>query len=234
MNRKMVFIVVAVAAICLIAVLGILFIPAKGSQNTGQDYLDIIQGNPPADYIGKLETLIMTSPDPDVRSQGIITLTEIAMERNESEKISGFLKELAMNATGDSVWMAADSSYGLIRSENPPPDKAGMTITIKDPIRKDATIALLVDFTSTIDNSDVRIDIPSLDNSIGLLSNKTVRFPVKANQPQRITFSLKPQKEGKYIIPVVYTMSFDRLDYEKVQKRVFLTVNQTGGSFFVI
>lgn len=234
MNTKSTLFIGAIIAICIIAGLVFFSIPSKEPPNPDQDYLDALQGNPPDNYIDQLKTLITTHPDPYVREKGIITLTEIAISKNESEKISGFLKDLALNATDESVRMEADASYGLIRSEKPLPQKAVMKISIEDNIRKGATISLLVDFHSSVENNNVHIGISSLNNSIALSSPQIVGVQVKANQPQRVKFSLNLKEEGRYIIPVVYTMSFDRLDYEKIQKRVFLIVNQTGGSYFII
>jgi hypothetical protein len=234
MNRKSVFIIIAIIIFCIIVGSVVFFISIKVSSNQDQEFLDIIQGNPPVDYIDQLETLISTHPDPYVKENGIITLTEIALKKNESEKISGFLKDLALNATDESVRMTADTNYGLLRLKKPLPIKAEMKISLEGKIRKNSTITLIVNFTSTIENSNVRVDIPYIDNRIGLLSNRTVRFKAIANQSQIIKYSLNPREDGKYIIPIEYTMGFDRLDYEKVRKRVFLTVNQAGGSYFVI
>jgi hypothetical protein len=195
------------------------------------DSFQSMQENPPSDYIQQLESIIRSNNESYVREQGIFTLTDIAIRNNETEKIIPFLKEIAMNEKQEKVRTAAYANINFIRSENPPEKKGTMELSILGDIKKGGNITLVAIVSSTIDTPKAIITIDKLNSNIQLTSSPIVKFNLKAHESKKIAFNLILKENGSYFIPVTFMMSFNRIDYETVHKRVYLTVNEKSGSY---
>ena len=195
------------------------------------DSFQSMQENPPSDYIQQLESIIRSNNESYVREQGIFTLTDIAIRNNETEKIIPFLKEIAMNEKQEKVRTAAYANINFIRSENPPEKKGTMELSILGDIKKGGNITLVAIVSSTIDSPKAIITIDKLNSNIQLTSSPIVKFNLKAHESKKIAFNLILKEKGSYFIPVTFMMSFNRIDYETVHKRVYLTVNEKSGSY---
>lgn len=195
------------------------------------DSFQSMQENPPSDYIQQLESIIRSNNESYVREQGIFTLTDIAIRNNETEKIIPFLKEIAMNEKQEKVRTAAYANINFIRSENPPEKKGTMELSILGDIKKGGNITLVAIVSSTIDTPKAIITIDKLNSNIQLTSSPIVKFNLKAHESKKIAFNLILKEKGSYFIPVTFMMSFNRIDYETVHKRVYLTVNEKSGSY---
>jgi hypothetical protein len=181
-----------------------------------------------------LKDIILNKPDASMREKGVIAFTGLSLEQGVADDSVTFLKNITLSDKDENVRRTALASIGLIRSEHPLPKQAEMNITIEGHIQKNANITLRVDIISKTDQKRVRIGILHLTDGITLFTPQDITTTLSANQPANVQFVLAIHNEGKYIIPVIYIIDFDAFENEKVEKRVFLTVNNTDGTYMVI
>jgi hypothetical protein len=182
----------------------------------------------------ELKSIISSSPDPALREKGVIGLTQISYEANQSGEAIGFLKNVAEQDTDENVRRSAVASIGLLRSEYPLPLQSEMQISIPDPVKTNTNITIFVDLTSKTDQKSVQIGIPHLDSTIELLTPRVLKRDLVAGQPVTVTFVIIIHTDGEYVIPVLYIRDIDRYEAERVQKRIFLTVHSSNGSYEIL
>jgi hypothetical protein len=233
MKNKSVFLGVFV----IVAVL--LFSGCIGTEDepemTEMETLEAMQASPPENYVEEMETIIETTQDPYIKERGLLTLTDVALRKNETEEIVDYLKEKAMNEEDDDVRTTAYASIDLIRSQHPLESKGTLEISISGDIKKGSDITLIAEVSSTVDiEKPVIVGITRLHNSIELLSETGIeKLSLKANEPKEVEFDLLLTETGEYFVPVAFMMSFDSIDYEKIKKEVRLVVNENDGEFEV-
>jgi hypothetical protein len=186
----------------------------------------------PHTTVDELKSIITTSSNPEMREKGVIRLSQVAIERYETNETINFLKDVISKEKNENVRRTELASIGLMRSVDPLPLQGEMKISIKGEIRKEVNLTIFVDMISKTDQKRAIIGIPHLNKSIDLLSPQKVMIDLTAGRPTRIRFDVKIHQDGKYVIPVMYIFPFDAYDYEKQQQRIFLTVDESNGSHY--
>jgi len=192
-------------------------------------YLESMQLNPPKDYIKKLKLVVEKNKDPYTRERAIFTLTDITIRKYETEKIIDFLKEIALNEKEDNVRSAAYANIDLIRDYYPLERQGSLELSILGEIKKGSQIKLIAKISSKIDVEEVIIGIDYLPKDIEWLSQPYHKIALKANEPKEIEFDLLLRKIGEYEIPVTLMMSFDKIDYEEIEKEIRIKVGEFSG-----
>jgi hypothetical protein len=195
------------------------------------EYLEFIQINPPENYIRELESIIQSDRDLSIRERGVFTLTNIAIQKNETEKVIPFLKDIAMNEKQDEIRTAAYANIDLIRTVYPPEKKGTMNVSILGDIKKGGNITLTATVTSKTDITKAIIGLDLYNPNIELLTSPIIKTNLKPNESKNITFNLRLKENGSYFISITTLMSFDQVDSETIYKRVYLTVNEKSGSY---
>jgi hypothetical protein len=220
------------AVVVLVVVLAVVLPLTLGSEEVNVEYLESMRLDPPENYIEKLTSVAQDNDDPYIRERAVFTLTDIAVELNETEDIIDFLKVLAMDETEDDVRTAAYANIDLIRDLFPPEKQGFLELHLSGNIGKGSEVALIAKVSSTIDlEEEAILGIISLPDGIELLSTGVLKLELEANVPKEVGFDLRLNQTGEYIITVALKLSFDRIDYEEVHKDVYLTVNESGGEF---
>lgn len=185
------------------------------------------------DYDRQIKALLAKAREPYARERAVATLTEIAIRRNETERVVGFLEDLAHTAEDESLRTTAYAHLELIRAYRPPPARGSLEVSVRGEIGKGRTVTLIATVTSTVDlEEEVLVGLSSLDGRIELLHRSEVqKVFLKAGKPRTVEFDLKLQETGHYFIPVTALLSFSRLDSEKLQTRGSLVVNESSGRF---
>ena len=192
-------------------------------------YLESMQLNPPKDYIKRLKLVVEKNKDPYTRERAIFTLTDITIRKYETEKIIDFLKEIALNEKEDNVRSAAYANIDLIRDYYPLERQGSLELSILGEIKKGSQIKLIAKISSKIDVEEVIIGIDYLPKDIEWLSQPYHKIALKANEPKEIEFDLLLRKIGEYEIPVTLMMSFDKIDYEEIEKEIRIKVGEFSG-----
>jgi hypothetical protein len=228
MKKRVILLVVIVAAIVAV----VLFV-LTGTEKVDISYLESMQLSPPENYIQELMSIVEENKDPYIRESAIFALTDIAVRKNETEEIIDFLKDIAINEPEDNVRTSAYANIYLIRDIYPLEKKGSLELSVSGDIRKESNITLIAEVSSTIDiEEEAIIGITNLDNNIELLSDGVHKIILEANIPRVVNFDLHLKETGRYIIPVTLKLSFDRIDYEKIHKEVYLIVNESNGESF--
>jgi hypothetical protein len=212
--------------------------PEQPLDTTGSDLssIEAVQLNPPDNYIQQLKDIIENDPDPYARETALLALTEIAMRKNSTGEIVDYLKNIAMDEEDENVRTSAYVSIDLIRDRYPLEPKGSLELSIEGEIKKRADITFIATVASTsATTGEAMVGITSLHNNIELLSDKgTLKFLLNANELKEARFDLRLLETGEYYVPVVFMMSFDSVDYEKIKKEVRLIVNEADGEFTVL
>ncbi|VVB72768.1 Uncharacterised protein [uncultured archaeon] len=193
------------------------------------DYLEAMQLNPTEDYIQRLERIISKNNDPYLIERAIFILTDIALRKNQSDKIIFFLKNIAMNEENDMIRTAAYANIDLIRTVHPLEKVGSMGLAVNGKIQKGENINIIARISSTIPVTNAVIGINRLHKDIEILSSPTVKINISKNEHvpenQLVTFKLRLKEAGLYKIPVSLLMSIDRIDYSLTYKYIYLNVS---------
>ncbi|RLC22466.1 MAG: hypothetical protein DRH93_09850, partial [Deltaproteobacteria bacterium] len=180
-------------------------------------YLESMQRELPDHYVTAIKQIIDTSLDPYVRERGVLALTDIALNRNEPDDVSAYLKELAMGDKNENVRTAAYASIHLIRDLRPQPKKGALELFISGKLIKGSSVALIARISSTVlTGEEAVVGITSLHENIELLSEAVQkRYLRRVGMPYEVQFDLRLNETGTYFIPVTFLLSFDKVDYEQ-------------------
>ena len=221
--------ILVIAVLLVVAVFWIY--PPTQKQGKGMDEIERIQRNPHQDYITTLEATIRNNPDPSVREQAVFALASVALTNNETDRITGFLKDLAMNNPDENVMNAAYATLFSIREQYPLEKVGRLNLTVTGDIRKGGTIKVVATVLSTTDISKAVVGLDWLDPQITLLSPPVVHESLKAHEPKKVEFTFRLDDTGEYMIPFSAILSFDQVDYELVEKQLMLILGDTSGEY---
>ena len=183
--------------------------------------------------IDELKTIITSNPDPDIREDGVMTLTRKSVGKQTAEDTIAFLKANLDGEEDENVQGTMLASIGLLRSEYPLAAVGKATVTVNGPVRRNGNFSINVSISTGTSQKNVRVGIPYNNESIELTSPRVVTFDLEAGQPMQARFEFVPHENGNFVIPVMYIVPFDSFDYEKVERSVFLTVNDNEGSYLL-
>lgn len=243
MKRKYLIVAGLLAALIIVIVVVLVVVSgddedetdiAEPIQSSDVESLEAMQLNPAEDYIETLAQIILNDPDPYVRERGIFTLTDIALREGDTEGIVDFLKEIADNEVHDDVRSAAYANIDLIRKNIPLPATGSLELSVSGDISKDSTISIIAVVTCNTEVSDAVVGIEKLHHDIEPLSFPVINIDIQPEEPVTVEYELKLNGTGDYRIPVSLLLSFDRIDSEKIQHEVRLTVNETNGEYSII
>ncbi|NQT72096.1 MAG: hypothetical protein HQ553_04920 [Chloroflexi bacterium] len=204
--------------------------PSAEIQKLDVTDLEAIQLNHSENYIQDLMQVIDENEDQYIRERAIFTLTDIAIRENETEQVVDFLKNIASNEEDDNVRTSAYANIDLIRDKYPLEKQGSLELFVTGEIHKGNIITLVARISSAIDLEEIAtVGIVSLEKGIDLLSDGVHKIPLEANVPVDIEFDLSLTETGQFVIPVTLKLSFDRIDYEKIQEEIGLIVNESDG-----
>lgn len=202
-------------------------LPLPPPRDVNIEYLEAMQRVLPENYFEVIRYILDHTTDPYIRHRAVFTLTDIALNKYEADNIIDFLTKLAMDEKADDIRTSAYASIDLIRSVYRSDKRGSLDLFVSGDTKKGGTIVLIAKVTSTIATQEEAIvGITSLHNNIELLSDNAVqRMHLRANEPHEIRFDLKLTETGNYFIPVTVLISFGRIDYEQIDKKIYLEVN---------
>jgi len=237
--KKGIIVIAAIAIVCIVLVIIVGFNIWPGAtrpspEDANLDYLLSLQKKPPEDYISELTAIIQGNGDPAVRGAAVDVLTDIAMRKEETEKIIPFLKDLAYNEPDESVMGAAYANIDLIRSENPLSPLGSLNLSVVGTVRKGSEIRLIATVVSTTDIEKAIIGLDSIPDGVDLLSYQYQYASLRSGVPQDIIFRLKMRESGTYEIRTFLFLSTDRTDYKEIVRLIVVTVHDTDGEYSIV
>jgi hypothetical protein len=230
MNKKLLLLFFIVAVI-----FGIIYISMTAQKkNINIEYLESVQLNPSDNYIQDLESIIKNNnADPYIRERAIFTLTDLSISRNETDKIIVFLSSIAMDEKDDNIRTSAYANLDLMREAFPLEKRFFLNVSISGKIKKDSIINISANLMSK-GNGEVIFGFRQIDQNIVPLTQPFYKINLKANTPNEFKFELHIKKAGKYVLPFSARISFDRIDYEEINREIYLDVGEQNGSFEII
>jgi hypothetical protein len=233
--------IVLAALICVVvlaAVLAILLWPSGGKEEAktiDPAYISEIHTRLDPKDIPELKQIIESHPDAYTRERAVFALADIAIRNNVTEDVIDFLKGVAYNEENDQVMSAAYSNLYLIRQSHPLETRGDLALRVEGEIKEGNTVTVVASASSTVDVDEAALGVKRIAPAgIGLdgsNADNPVGISLRAGEPQDVPFTIQLGREGKYLILCVLKLSFDRVDYQTIEKGIYLTVGKTGGSF---
>jgi hypothetical protein len=218
----------------MLLVSGYLWVSQSHAQNPSDMDRMIPPGILPTASREDLKDIILNNPNASMREKGVIALTGLSVDQSGADDSVAFLKNVTVTDKDENVRRTALASMGLIRAEFPLPLQGDMKVTVVGDIKKNANITIATDITSKTDQDRVRVGILYLYPSMTLFTPQEITTTLSANQPAHAEFIMSFQEEGEYIIRMYYIIDRDAFEYEKVEKRVGLTVHNEDGTYIII
>jgi len=232
MKTTSLILIVVIAIMVLIS--GIFLINQPGIHSPSDTDRMIPPGILPNATRENLKDIILNNPNASMREKGVLALTGLTLDTKEADDSVAFLKTITVTDKEENVRRTALASIGLIRAEFPLPVQGDMKVTVEGPIRTGANLTIGVDITSKIPQERARVGILHVDSPMTLFAPQEISTSLSANQPAHVEFVMAAQEEGQYIVRLYYIFDNDAFEYEKMEKRVFLTVNNSDGAYEVI
>ena len=243
-KRAAIVLAALISVVVLATVLSILLWPSGGEEKAkviDPAYIsDIHLRLDPAD-IPELKQIIESHPDSYTRERAVFVLTDIAIRKDVTDDAIDFLKGIAYNEENDVVRSAAYSNLDLIREFYPLETRGDLALRVEGEIREGNTITVVATASSTVDVDEAAVGVKRLaefgaEETTGIQLDTSshrnpTRLSLRAGESEDVPFTVQLGKEGKYLILWVLKLSFDRVDYQVIEKGIYLTVGKTGGSF---
>jgi hypothetical protein len=209
---------------------GDLFGPGKVTISS----LETMQMEPPDDYNLQLMEIIKKNPDPYIRERAVFTLTDIAIRKNASEKIIFELREIALNGQDADLQSAAYANLALIDNVVPGTPQATLEISVKGTIRPGQTITVVAAVTSQRLPTKTIVGTSNIPNGLELKSPPVTAVKLVPGSPFQVPFTFTIRDPGDYKIPLHLLVSYSRVESEQIEKDLYLHVNATGGSSYIV
>ncbi|MDQ1280822.1 MAG: hypothetical protein QG670_2085 [Thermoproteota archaeon] len=205
---------------------------ANALQATSQE-IHAVQLNPGKNYINELQEVININKNATVREDAVLVLADIAVRKGETNLILDFLKILAYNEKDSQVRSAAYASVDLIRDIYPLELKADLGLHIGGDFRKGGNMTLFVYVNST-QNTEASIAINALQENLSILSPSILVINITSNIPKEVQFKIHISNIGDYSISISLEISYNRLDYETLTKKIFFRIHENYGEITAI
>jgi len=220
--------------------------PIEEREQEGLEYLNDIHRSMDPKNISELKEIILNHPDDYVRERAIFVLTDIAIRSNNVDDVIDFLKKIAYNEKDDEVRTAAYANLDLIREYYPIERVGDLKVRVEGDVRKGGNISLVLTAYSKVDVIEAKAGIKRIVNFRGettpetilegavLSSRNPVRFILNAGESKDASFTIHLKESGEYIVSCMLKLDIDRVDYQVIEKQVYLKVEEGGGEYKVI
>jgi len=177
--------------------------------------------------LGELEALIKGNEPTSTRERAIFVYSDIAARTNNNERALDFLKEMAYNESDDDLRTAAYANYYFVKEQMDIPPSAEMNVTLNGTVRKGSNITVNLEIYPNVDIPEAyaMIKRESYAN-YSEMANDSKQLSLNASQPITVSFPVELTEDGKHIIKARLKLTFDRLDYEVIEKNIFLDVTE--------
>lgn len=232
MKQKMKLVVTIALSLAIALVTNsCIFQPKKPPQDITLADLANMQQKPDKNDISTLIEVIKSHSDDEVREEAVFVLTDTALETGtEVDKVIDFLKGVATGDENEAVATAAFANIDLARKTYPLESKGSLRLSVLGNIARGNTVTLMAEVGSSSNVEDAIVGIIALHPNIQLLSQKSsIRLPLKAGQFNYVSFPLQLKETGEYLIRVGLKLNFDQVDYEFIDKSIYLKVGETSG-----
>lgn len=220
----------------LVVIAGIVLIGGQffGKGKVTISSIETMQMDPPTDYDLQLTEIIQNHPDPYIRERALFTLTDIAIRKNESGKVVSKLREIALNEQNADLQSAAYANLALIETVVPTIPQSSMDVSVQGTIGPGQTIKVIANITSQRLPTRAIVGISHMPQGLDLQSSPIKNVKVVPGNFVSVPFTIMIRTSGRYKIPISLLVSYNRVESEKVNKNLYLTVNTTGGNSYII
>lgn len=205
------------------------------------DYVSELHTRLDPSDIPELKEIIMGHKDNYVRERAVFVLADIATRKDTTEDVIDFLKEVVNNEDNDEVRSAAYTNLYMIRELYPLEIKGELEIVVEGDIKEGGNITVIAIVSSIVDVERATMGIKRIRNvgdegppAVWVIDSNSAAFCLRAGESVETPFSIQIGKEGLYIIPCVLRLYFDRVDYQTVEKNIYLNVGKTEGLYEVV
>jgi len=229
--RRYLLLTAIIAGAVILAVIIFVMLPSGGDNDatTTVTSLEEMQMDPPSDYIQQLTNVIYNHPDPYVKERAIFTLTEIALRKEDNEKITPLLTDIALHKQDANLQSAAYANLDLIKSVVPEAPQTFMDVSVQGSLGPGRNVTVTVNLTSLKQPSRTIVGIPNLPEGLEIQPPQIVDVTLVPGTPSFIPFTVRVVSPGTYTIPVYSLISYNRVESQQMKKHITLRVTATGG-----
>lgn len=190
-----------------------------------------------AEDLPRLVAIIEGSGDDYTREQAVFVYADIARQNGKGKEAMDFFKKVAYEEQNDEVRTAAYANYYLLRQDEPP--LLTLNVTVEGEIRSGRTITITAIIRSEKGYPEASVYLQAENpetelNTIAVLGPDRISTPITEGTPLNVPFTVSLLREGDAILRLRAKSVLDRLEYEEVDRTVYLSISNQGGSYQVM
>lgn len=180
-------------------------------------------------YFEKLKGIIEGDTTPKEKERAILEMAQVAVMLNDSERVIEYLKEVASTSKDQNVVAAAYAAIDMIRDYYPPEAMGELVVDVEGDFKPGST----VNITATVKAySDCRgmVGIKrGVPEGMELKSEVRYKFEISADGIEMFTFKVIPEQSGEYPMTIVLFLEKSRFDYQQIEQKIILRIDENGG-----
>ena len=189
-----------------------------------------------AESLPRLASIIEGAGDNYTREQAVFAYADIARQNGKGKEAMDFFKKVAYEEQNDEVRTAAYANYYLLIQDEPP--MLTLNATVEGEIRPGRTITVTAVIRSGKDYPEASVYLQAENPETGLNTSAVVgqdriSTQITAGTPQNVPFTVSLLREGDAILRLRVKAVLDCLEYEEVDRTVYLSISNQGGSYLV-
>jgi len=258
MDKKLI-IAAAVVVILVAAAFLVLQQPTGGQQagNATLAHVDELHMGMNASSLDELEAVIRGSGDNYTRERAVSDYADIALQTGNGERALAFLKAVAYDEANDDVRTSAYSNYYLLQDELGKKPETSLDVKVLGDIKPGNNITVVLTILSTRGSNTSSVvlwpsELQDRNYSLGggnfvdvntgkgafaqaeVTPSTRLRTYIPANISMEMPYTVYLKGAGQTILKAMVEVRYDRLDYDWVEKDIFLDVGPSGGNYTIM
>jgi len=183
-----------------------------------------------ASDLSELEAVIKGDDPIYTRERAIFVYSDVAVRTNNGQRALDLLKEIAYNETDDELRTAAYANYYFVKEQIGIPPSAELNVSLNGTISKGSNITVNLETFPYKDLPEAYAMIKQESYAnYSEMAKDSKQLSLNANQPVIVPFVVQLDEDGNHMIKARLKVVFDRLDYEVIEKTVYMNV--TSGEY---
>ncbi|MBO8179678.1 MAG: hypothetical protein H0Z19_04245 [Archaeoglobus sp.] len=180
-------------------------------------------------YFEKFKEIIDGDSSPKEKETAILEMAQIAIMLNDSDRVVEYLKDVATTSDDQNVVAAAYAALDIIRDYYPPEALGELAVDVDGELKLGSSVNITANVRA-YSNCNGMVGIKRLPIGFELKSNVRYKFEISADEAKSFTFEIVlPEQSGEYPLTVTLFLEKSRFDYQQIDQKIILKVNEEGG-----